>query len=138
MSNWNYLNQYRVKEGRFGTQPEAGFNGFFCLILNGLKVKCIASDGEGWQHVSVSLETQTMFPPSWSIMCQVKDLFWEPNDWVVQFHPAESEYVNQHPGCLHLWRPTKQPLPIPDSLMVGIRSAEDLKRLSGKLQMRAV
>ena len=23
----------------------------------------------------------------------------------MQLHPAEQEYINQHPYCLHLWRP---------------------------------
>lgn len=137
MSNWKYLNQCRAGTGMFRTAPDDGFNGFFCLILNRMKVKAIASDGEGWQHVSVSID-QSTFPPSWSIMCQVKDLFWEPQDWVIQFHPAQSEYVNQHPGCLHLWKPLNQAMPIPDSLMVGIRSEQDLARLGHKLHVRTV
>jgi hypothetical protein len=49
----------------------------------------------------------------------VKDLFWELEDWVVQFHPAQSEYVNHHPGCLHLWRPLVEKLPTPLAIMVG-------------------
>lgn len=135
--NWNLLNKCRGGEGPFHTTAADGFNGFFCLILNGMRVKVIASDGEGWEHVSVSLNDSKM-PPSWSIMCQVKDLFWPDEAWVVQFHPAKTEYVNQHPGCLHLWRPTKQRLPIPDSLMVGVRNAGDLVRVGEPLQERTV
>jgi hypothetical protein len=36
----------------------------------------------------------------------VKDMFWESNETVIQYHPAASEYVNTHPYCLHLWRQT--------------------------------
>lgn len=129
MSNWTLLNECRVspKQDRvFGTWPAAGFNGFFCLVLNGLRVKCIASDGDGWKHVSVSIEGQTISAPSWNMMCQVKDLFWESNDWVVQFHPAKGEYVNTHPGCLHLWQSTAAPQPIPVAAMVGIKNDEHL------------
>ena len=133
--NWTYLNQCREKRGQFGTTPADGFNGLFWIPLNGLQVRCIASDGEGWQHVSVSLVNSNM-PPSWSIMCQVKELFWSDEDWVVQFHPAKSEYVNQHHGCLHLWRPLEQKLPIPDSLMVGLRSAADLERIGKPMERR--
>lgn len=119
MSDWNLLNKHRHREGQFATTEADGFNGLFWLVVNGVDVRVIASDGQGWKHVSVSL-VKTNMPPSWSIMCQVKDLFWEPTDWVMQFHPAHSEYVNNHPGCLHLWQPDVD-FPKPDSLMVGIK-----------------
>lgn len=131
MSDWNYLNRCRVRakqDPMFGTTEADGFNGFFCLKLNGLPVKVIASDGMGWQHVSVSLASSNN-PPSWPIMCQVKDLFFEPTDWVCQFHPAHSEYVNNHPGCLHLWRYTAGEFPKPDRLMVGFKDDSDIERL---------
>lgn len=54
-------------------------------------------------------------------MCKVKDLFWEPEDWVVQYHPAKSEYISNHPGCLHLWQPLNEKLPTPPSIMVGFK-----------------
>lgn len=41
-----------------------------------------------------------------------KDMFFKEDEIVVQYHPAKSEYVNNMPNCLHLWRPTnggKQP-----------------------------
>lgn len=63
-------------------------------------------------------------------MCQVKDLFWDPEDWVVQFHPAHSEYVNNHPGVLHLWRCLTQPFPQPDRLMVGVRDMADVEKIN--------
>lgn len=132
MSNWNLLNQCRItpkQDRRFGSEPADGFNGFFCLILNGMKVKCVVSDGEGWQHVSVSIEGHTSVIPSWSIMCQVKDLFWEPLDWVVQFHPAQSDYVNDHPGVLHLWRPLLAVMPTPPANLVGIKNREAMQEL---------
>lgn len=119
--NWTLLNSFRVRpeqDRRFGTTEADGFNGFFCLRLNCLRVKCIASDGMGWQHVSVSIDNSS-FTPSWDLMCKVKDLFWSDEDWVVQFHPAKSEYVNNHPGVLHLWRCTEREFPQPDRIMVG-------------------
>ena len=121
MSNWNYLNQHRVNAGPFTSTAEDGFNGAFCLTLNGMKVKVIASDGMGWQHVSVSFHDYSKQIPSWSLLCKIKELFWEPEDWVVQFHPAKSQYVNNHPGCMHLWRCTSAPQPTPPSILTGIR-----------------
>lgn len=90
-------------------------------MLGNKLIRTIASDGMGWQHVSVSIEGDKRCP-TWDMMCAVKDLFWEPEDWIVQFHPAKSQYVNNHPGCLHLWRPTEAELPKPKAYMVGIKT----------------
>lgn len=119
MSDWNYLNRFRVRDGAFGTSESAGWNGYFCLEHQAQKLKVISSDGAGWQHVSVSLADRPERTPNWFTMCWVKDLFFEPEDVVVQFHPAKSDYVNHHPGCLHLWRCTAQPFPTPHAFMVG-------------------
>ena len=120
MSDWKFLNANRVRSGEFASEDSDGFNGAFQITVNGLPIGIIASDGEGWRHVSVSI-IGSKLPPSWSVMCQVKDLFWGPEDWVVQFHPAQSEYVNNHPGVLHLWQPINQPLPKPPAIMVGVK-----------------
>lgn len=80
-------------------------------------MKCVVSDGFGWEHVSVSLEKKKC--PNWGIMCAVKDLFWDPEDCVIQFHPPASAYVNAHPYCLHLWRKIGHEYEIPDSILVG-------------------
>jgi len=57
-------------------------------------------------------------------MCAIKDLFWDPVDAVMQIHPPADEYINNHSACLHLWRPTVQEIPLPSSLMVGIKGLE--------------
>jgi hypothetical protein len=76
----------------------------------------IASDGELWEHVSVSTPHAT---PSWSAMCFIKDLFWDPEDCVVQYHPPQSTYVNNHTHCLHLWRKIGSEFELPPSCLVG-------------------
>ena len=68
-----------------------------------------------WEHVSVSYADRI---PCWETMCQIKDLFWSPEDCVVQYHPPHSEYVNCHPNVLHLWRPLGADLPRPPTWMV--------------------
>jgi hypothetical protein len=97
-----------------------GNNGFFKVVLppRMKTFAVIASDGEGWEHVSVSLPDRC---PTWFEMAQIKDIFWDNEDCVVQYHPPKSEYVNNHPFCLHLWRPTNCNLPMPDSMLVGIK-----------------
>jgi hypothetical protein len=75
---------------------------------------------ERWEHVSVSLPDRC---PTWEEMARVKALFWEAADCVVQFHPPESEYVNHHPFCLHLWRPIGEQIKTPPAILVGPREA---------------
>lgn len=69
-----------------------------------------------WQHLSVSLRHRC---PTWSEMCKVKDLFWEPEEVVVQFHPPKSEWVNNSRFCLHLWSWRGGEMPRPPSILVG-------------------
>lgn len=93
-------------------------NGAFVIKLpHQQSIKVIASDGMGWEHVSVSRKDRV---PSWDEMCRVKNLFWDIEDCVIQFHPPLSNYINNHPNCLHLWRPIGFDLPMPDALLVGI------------------
>jgi hypothetical protein len=66
------------------------------------KLNVWASNGGGWDHVSVSLNNRT---PTWREMVHVKDLFFADEEVAMQLHPAKAEYVNHHPFCLHIWRP---------------------------------
>lgn len=124
MSDWKFLNQHRCRvpspsvPAVYCSTDEFGFNGLFRFTLDGRFIRCLASNGAGWEHVSISIEGDKRCP-TWNIMCRVKDLFWEPDAVVVQYHPAKQNYVNFHPGCLHLWRPTIEALPCPPSYLVG-------------------
>lgn len=99
-------------------------NGYYQFHWKDKKVAVIASDGAGWEHVSVSTADWT---PDWDLMSYVKDLFWSGEEWVVQFHPATSQHVNLHPHCLHLWKPIGISFPIPHSILVGPRPPSDQK-----------
>lgn len=113
--------KYRIRSGRLASDERFGNNGAFELRLkHGQVVYAIASDGEGWEHVSVSRRDRC---PTWDEMCQVKAIFWDANDCVVQYHPPESDYVNNHPYCLHLWRPVGVDVARPPEWMVGIKPA---------------
>jgi hypothetical protein len=83
----------------------------------------IWSSGAGWEHVSIApYDRRTV--PSWDDMCRLKDMFFEDDEVVVQYHPAKSQYVNNLPNCLHLRRPIDEALPTPPSIMVGIRDGQ--------------
>jgi len=64
------------------------------------------------------------YVPSWEDMCRVKDMFFHDDEVAVQYHPAKSEYVNNMPNCLHLWRPLDAQLPTPPSIMVGVKPGQ--------------
>ena len=121
--------KYRVKEGMMGSTSSLGNNGYFVIpISQGVIAHVIASDGEGWEHVSVHVvEEGEQFTPAWDEMCEVKDLFWDKEDTVIQYHPPESDYVNNHQHVLHMWRPIDQDFPTPPSLLVGIKAIGVMK-----------
>lgn len=75
----------------------------------------IASFGMGWDHVSISRKNRC---PNWPEMCFIKDIFFEDDEVVIQYHPKKTEYVNDHNNCLHLWKPHNIELPMPDVIMV--------------------
>lgn len=88
----------------------------------GLFILCKASGGEGWEHVSISIPSENRCP-TWEEMCFVKDLFWnDPDDVVIQFHPAKKDYISQHDYCLHLWRKVGTNFETPPSVLVGINT----------------
>jgi len=134
MSNWKFLNEHRFQHSGYPQTDESwGFNGVFQFTIPGEArlIRCVASDGMGWKHVSVSFPHSKRSCPSWDLMCVVKDLFWEKTDVVIQYHPSDSDYINNHPGCLHLWQPTEAPIPVPPRILVGhpgmtIRDLKDL------------
>jgi hypothetical protein len=115
------LEKARELTGRYASIPDSGPNGAFMIRTNnGVPFTIIASDGLGWEHVSVSI-TNGKRCPTWEEMCFIKDLFWEKNEVVIQYHPAEEDYVNMHPYVLHLWKPIGVELPTPNPLMVGLK-----------------
>ena len=85
----------------------------------------IWSYGGGWEHVSVSPYKRHIIP-SWDDMCAIKNMFFHDDEVAVQYHPAKSEYVNVVENCLHLWRPLEAEMPVPNSLMVGLKRGQGL------------
>lgn len=119
----DYLEQCRLTNGPGASNASYGNNGAFFVTGPLGKLMVIASDGGGWEHVSVSVtrprKAKEARTPTWEEICFVKDLFWEPDETVIQYHPAESEYVNLHSYCLHLWKPVGIELPTPPKMFVG-------------------
>lgn len=124
MKNLNYLNKYRVdlfKDGNLGDE----YNGAFIIPREKNRFVVVASNGLDWEHVSLSLMNNSGEPlnraPKWSEMCELKELFFESDETVIQIHPSDDEYIDQHPYTLHLWRPMTKEIPTPPSILVGTK-----------------
>ena len=122
MRNLNELNKFRVKDPD-ALQFYGGWTGDeTCGVFQVLSkidhaiLRIVASSGEGWDHVSVSRKNRC---PNWAEMEQIKHLFFKENETAMQLHVPESEHINCHPYCLHIWRPTDQEIPKPPPIMVG-------------------
>ena len=108
------------------TDESYGTNGAFLVPLNHgtIIAVCIAAIGEGFEHVSVSLGNKKggiNRCPTWNEMCEIKDLFWDEDDCVMQLHPPQEDWISNHDYCLHLWRPIGQEIPRPHHSLVGIK-----------------
>ena len=123
-----------LEAARLRTMPWCGLNGGYELQgPAGESLRIIASTAEfptsqGWEHVSVSTRRRT---PNWREMCWVKDLFWEPDETVMQLHPPEREWISNHPYCLHLWRHVSLEIPMPPSILVGRQEIGDMSKMTG-------
>lgn len=108
------------------TEPPPGFrytvprnpddDGFACT--NG-KLRIIASWGQGWDHVSASLENRC---PTWDEMAWIARHFW-PCETAMQLH-VPKDHRNYHPYCLHWWRPQNEFIPLPPGWMVAPKRGE--------------
>jgi len=122
VKNLTELDQYRVRSkevlqryGSFGDE----YGGCFAIEIKKrekkTKLHIIASRGDGWDHVSVSVHNRT---PTWEEMEHVKRLFFEEHELAIEYHLPPSDHINLHPNCLHIWRPHNDTIPLPPTYMV--------------------
>lgn len=123
----DHINKFRVKYGIYASPDKFIMTGAFEIPMKttGKTAMVISSDGLGWEHVSVSLPNRC---PNWEEMCYIKDLFWQEDEVVIQIHPAKKDYINNHPFCLHLWRPIDREIPLPESVLVGEKGIIPIKK----------
>lgn len=132
--------QYRVHNHpipQFSSDASSGANGYFfiphykvadyffgCMVSDGTLIPEDMRHVPRWEHVSVTIKTDKRSVqrcPTWEEMCFVKSLFWDDEEPVMQLHPPKSQWVNNHPHCLHLWKSLEVPIPLPPMIMVGIK-----------------
>ena len=109
-----------IKQGEDGGQAIAHLSSSKKEIPAGI----IFSNGGGWDHVSVSFYNRV---PTWDEMCEVKNMFFYPEEACVQYHPAESEYVNTFAYCLHIWRKQDGSIPMPPTWMIGAKKGQKME-----------
>lgn len=109
MKDLTPLEEYRVQNAKLISISFYGgdrkYNGVFRVRLKTYRwFNVIATNGGGWDHVSVSPYNHAR-TPTWEEMCEIKEMFFEDEEEVVEYHPKKSEYVNISKHCLHMWRP---------------------------------
>lgn len=123
-SNWSTIEQFRLTSGPYASAEGDDF-GYFYIPRGKAQLGVMASSGDEsipWEHVSIKTrDFKGERTPTWEEMCWVKSLFWDAEECVVQYHPPESEYVNNHACVLHLWKPLGIEMPRPPSIAVGIK-----------------
>lgn len=107
-----------------------GIKGF--LTVNRTDMSFVASWGGGWDHVSVA-PIKRHIVPDWHTMCKVKQIFFKPDEAVIQIHPSEDQYVDNLSNCLHLWRANDREMVLPPSFMVGFRKGQTAAELQAEI-----
>lgn len=84
----------------------------FKLPGNDAAFVVVASNGDGWDHVSVSTRARC---PTWLEMDAIKRIFFRDGETAMQLHLPLADHISVHPHTLHLWRPhgTKRAIPLP-------------------------
>lgn len=110
MRDLRELDEYRV-DG-YNDDPERQFWGYFHVKskISGQILRIIASNGEGWDHVSISLANRC---PNWHEMEQIKRLFFLDDEVAWQYHVQPVDHIDIHPFCLHIWRKHDFEMPLP-------------------------
>jgi hypothetical protein len=109
--------KYKQPDPYTGAMYANDLDGLYFIPRKGVMLRAIASDGLGWEHVSVSTETRC---PTWDEMEFIRELFWRDDETVMQLSVPRADHINQHPYCLHWWRPIGLDIPRPDAILVGV------------------
>lgn len=117
MRDLKHLQQYLVSAGHLEVY---GALGAFKIPspIDRADLRIIASSHDGWDHVSVSRATRC---PNWPEMSFVAQQFFADDEVAMQLHVPAGDHINNHPFCLHWWRPTDQEIPLPPGRMVGVK-----------------
>lgn len=92
--NWRTIRLSEIEQQPYGVYRSR--NGLAVIISC-----CRYEDNKNWIHLSISRKDKL---PSWSEFVQVKEIFLGKESTAIQVIPPRSQWVNDHPFCLHLWQ----------------------------------
>lgn len=95
------LIKFRIHSPNYEIVPDDDIQGIFLIPYMDYELKVMCGVGDGWDHVSVSLNNRE---PYWPEMEFIRRLFFENGETVLQIHPPIAQHINLHPYVLHLWR----------------------------------
>lgn len=133
------LNKLRVKTGPMKSPDSFGFTGAFVIpsCFKGEVLGVVSSDGSDWlelklplpifEHVSVSVRRFERLP-TWEEMDLVKNIFWDKDEVVVQFHVNNRNKVDNKP-VLHLWKMKNSEYVLPPSICLGFTDEQLQKKI---------
>lgn len=110
------VQKYRQPDPVTGIVYSEDVDGLYIIARRGAVLRVIASDGLGWDHVSVSLAHRC---PTWDEMEFVRGLFFRDDETAMQLSVPASDHISLHPYCLHWWRPQAEAIPRPPNELVG-------------------
>lgn len=114
MKNLRSLDQNRVYMPEFNDPNlDKSKNGMFEFMINKDLYFVVASECDGWQHVSISNMNLNKMP-TWDVLEYIKNKFFHADEFTVEFHPKKADYINNVENCLHMWAPVDKTLPYPD------------------------
>ncbi len=122
-----------IKKNKYVEIKKEGRDGFGGTVYDKktrVRLNFIMSWGAGWEHCFVSITDRYKRCPSWEQMCFIKDTFWNEDECCIEYHPAKKDYVNNHEYCLHIWKPINIEIPMPPSIMVGLKKDYSDKEFS--------
>jgi hypothetical protein len=83
--------------------------------VDGADMVVVASNGSGWDHVSVSRKNRV---PNWAEMSQIHRQFFKDNEVAMQLHLPVDLHIDIHKFVLHLWRSHTQVIELPPRIFV--------------------
>jgi len=99
---------FKVEKFRVEGEPRTNYGCFLVpyqvAAAPRVLLRVLAGQGGGWDHASVSVHG-TLRTPTWEEMEFVRALFFRDDETVMQLSVPRAESINEHPGCLHWWRP---------------------------------
>ena len=100
-------------------------------LVEGLKIMPTNNPAVGWDHISISPQRAESLTPTWEQMCRMRDLFFNDDEVVLQYHPPLQNHVNCATNTLHLWRCQNAEIPLPPCYRPNATAIPSTERLPG-------